>query len=161
MDRICFIAIVILISVASFTHAANDALPEAQLDDPQAVLDADLEAMQGLWVREYKNPAGALYRVEKLVEGDRDTVTHVDQNGNVIHAHQSDFKLERSGRVRIYTFSNSTAIAGPNIGGQRAGPESYVYRLQGKTMFEVWGLLEGDRRPLGVLVWKKEQGKPK
>ncbi len=42
----------------------------------------DLEAMQGVWVREFANPAGVRMRVEKKVEGEADTVTEFDAQGN-------------------------------------------------------------------------------
>ncbi|MCA9249315.1 MAG: hypothetical protein KDA42_19470 [Planctomycetales bacterium] len=143
--------------LAALSSAARAADEARKFDSPEvAELKADLNAMQGRWAREYKNAAGAKFRVEKLVEGNQDTVTHLDANGNIIHAHRSDFKLERAGAVKLYTFSNSEAIAGPNLGARREGPRSFLYRIENNTMYEVWGLTSGDASPLAVLVWKRE-----
>jgi hypothetical protein len=116
---------------------------------------ADLEALQGTWFREFTNPAGVKMRVEKKVEGEANLVTHFDAQGNVVHAHASDFELERHGPLRVFTVKGSVATAGPNMGMRQGGRRSFVYRIEGDRMIEAWGLLDADRGPPNVFVWER------
>src|SRR5688572_18133859 len=63
--------------------------PIAPADGAKSPDAADLEAMQGLWVYHAANAAGVKIRIEKSIDGNSDTVTHFDANGNTIHAHAS------------------------------------------------------------------------
>ncbi len=115
----------------------------------------DLEAMQGVWFREFANPAGVRMRVEKKVEGEADVVTEFDAQGNIVHAHTSTFELAQHGPLRTYVIRNTLVTAGPNTGARRGG-RAFVYRLEGNRMIEAWGLLETDRGGPIVLVWQKQ-----
>ena len=115
----------------------------------------DLEAMQGVWFREFANPAGARMRVEKTVEGEADTVTEFDAQGNIVHAHTSTFELAQHGPLRTFAIRNTLVTAGPNMGARRGG-RAFVYRLEGNHMIEAWGLLETDRGRPNVFVWQKQ-----
>jgi hypothetical protein len=120
-----------------------------------AAAKEDLAAMQGTWTYEFTNSVGAVFRVEKAVVDDRDTVTQYDQNGNVIHAHVSDFALERHGPFRVFTIKGTLVTAGPDTGKKRPGPRSFTYRIDGDKMIEAWGLLETDRGGPRVIVWDR------
>jgi hypothetical protein len=134
------------------TKPAATKPPEAE-DDAEA--KQDLEAMQGTWAYEYTNKAGARFRVEKAVVGERDTVTHFDQQGNLIHTHVSEFELRREGPFRVFVIRNTLVTAGPDSGERRPGPRSFAYRIEGEKMIEVWGLLETDRGAPRVVVWDR------
>jgi len=151
-----------LVLNASLGHAADAARPELPAEKPaaergeaQAAAKQDLAAMQGTWTYEYKNQAGAVFRVEKAVVEERDTVSHFDQQGNLIHAHVSDFELVRQGPLRLFKILNSTVTAGPDTGKQHGAPRAFCYRIEGDKMMEVWGLLETDRGGPRVIVWAR------
>ena len=127
----------------------------AAADGAKTPEQADLDAMQGLWTYSAANAAGVKIRIEKSVDGNSDTVTHFDANGNTIHAHASTFELKRHGPLKIFTILNSTVIAGPDQGRQRPGNRSYVYRIEGDNLIECWGLLETDRGPPKVILWTR------
>jgi hypothetical protein len=147
--------------VLSLTSIAADrpaeSLPENPPADPTA---ADLQGMQGNWTREFTNRQGAPMRLEKLIDGNRDTVDEFDTNGNKIRSHSANFKLKLEGSVRIFTFSNLVVNAGPDLGAQFPGPTSFIYKLDGDTMYEVWGLLDGNKNPPLVFVWKRNKNNP-
>jgi hypothetical protein len=115
----------------------------------------DLAAMQGTWTYDFTNSAGAVFRVEKVVVDGRDTVAHYDQQGNLIHSHVSTFELKRHGPFRVFTILGTAVTAGPNTGEKRPAPRSFTYRIDGDKMIEAWGLLETDRGPPRVIVWKR------
>jgi hypothetical protein len=147
---------------SGISRAADGARPELPPKKPaaggvdaEATAKADLAAMQGTWTYEYKNQAGAVFRVEKSVVGDRDTVSHFDQQGNLIHSHVSDFELVREGPLRLFKILNSTVTAGPDTGKQHGAPRAFCYRIEGDKMSEVWGLLETDRGGPRVIVWDR------
>ena len=94
-------------------------------------------------------------RVEKTVTDNRGEVSEFDPNGNLFHASTSNFKLSQEGQVRVYTFSNYVVTAGPNAGAQMQGSKSFLYRIDGDKMFEVWGMREGDREPPATYLWER------
>jgi hypothetical protein len=131
------------------------AKPAEKKSEPKDAAQEDLAAMQGTWTYEYKNQAGAVFRVEKAVVDDRDTVSHFDQQGNLIHSHVSDVELVREGPLRLFKILNSTVTAGPDTGKQHGAPRAFCYRIEGDKMIEVWGLLETDRGGPRVIVWDR------
>jgi hypothetical protein len=140
---------------------AADRPAKPSVNDPPADRTAgDHQAMQGRWYREATNPQGAVFRIEKVIDGHRDTITHFDANGNTIHSHSGTFKLSLEGNVRIFTFSNITVTAGPNLGAQIPGPGSFAYKLEGDTLYEIQGLLTTDSRPLLAFAWKRIKNNP-
>ena len=145
-----FIASVLIVATLVSTGWAIDNAAPAE-----KTAEDDLKTMQGRWTREYVNPQGAPFRVEKLIDENRDGVTHFDAMGNAIHAHQATFKLRREGEVRIFTYSNLEIVAGANTGAKQPGPASYIYRLEGDLLFEFHGALDGDRTPPTIIVWKR------
>src|SRR3954463_7752794 len=86
------------------------AAPAASPEPPSA--EDDLKALQGTWERtqvlpeQPGEPGKKVGRVVKVVTGNRETVTTYDAAGNVTYAHAVQFRLEREGKVRVYTFFN-------------------------------------------------------
>jgi hypothetical protein len=160
MRRMVLITVAVF-SVLGATLVAADRpakLPPANpAADPTA---ADLQAMQGRWSREAANRQGAPLRFEKLIDGNRDTVDEFDANGNKIRSHSATFNLKHEDSVRIFTFANLVVTGGPVLGAQFPGPASFIYKLDGDTMYEVWGLLEGNKNPPLVFVWKRNKNNP-
>lgn len=166
-SRFCVVA-VLLIAGASLCRAADPQSAALKEDAPRVErpvdpteatpAEQDLAEMQGVWLYEYANAAGVKMRVEKKVDGESDVVTQYDAAGNVVYSHASTFQLERHGPLRVFTILTSVVTAGPDMGMQRGKlPRSFVYRIEGNKMMEVWGLLEVDRGPPRVILWQKRE----
>jgi hypothetical protein len=160
MRRMPFMVVAFWAAFCSALAAADRPAEIPPAEVPADKTAADQQAMQGRWFREAANRQGAIFRIEKLIDGTRDTITEFDANGNTIHSHTGTFKLTLDGSVRLFTFSNITVTAGPNLGAHIPGPGSFIYKLDGDTLYEFQGLLEGDRRPLAVYVWKRVKNNP-
>lgn len=132
-------------------QAAGKVVPEPPSED----IAADLKELQGTWFCEVANAAGVKMRVEKKVAGESDVVTHFDAQGNVVHAHASEFELERHGPLRVFTVTGSVATAGPNMGMRHGARRSYVYRIQGDRMIEAGGLIDTDVGPPSMVIWQR------
>ena len=123
--------------------------------------EADLKALQGTWERSQvlPEPPGQPAqggRVVKVVTGNRETVTSYDRSGAQTYAHAVEFRLERQGDVRVFTFFNREVTAGPAKGQKVPEPSSYIYRIRGDTFEEVWGFLPADeKRELLAARWKR------
>ena len=119
----------------------------------------DLKALQGTWERTQliPGPQGPQEgRVVKEVKGNRETVRSYDKDGKETYAHAVEFRLERQGEVRVYTFFNREVIAGPSKGQKVPEPSSYIYRLRDDTFEEVWGFLPGqEKRELLAAKWRR------
>jgi hypothetical protein len=122
----------------------------------------DLKALQGTWERtqvlpeQPGEPGTRTGKVVKLVTGNRETVTTYDGAGNVTYAHTVEFRLERQGNVRVFTFFNREVTAGSTKGRKVPEPSSYIYRLSGDAFEEVWGFLPGqEKRDLLAAKWKR------
>ncbi len=153
MKPLCVALLLTVLSCLALAADRKQAVePADKAVDP---LEQDLKVMQGRWLREEKNTAGQVIRIEKLIDGDQDTNTHMDPNGNVIHAHSSNFKLSREGGVRVFTFNNLVVTAGPKIGTRQQKPESFLYRVNSTKLVEVWGLRDGDAEVLNVFIWRR------
>ena len=125
-------------------------------------VEQDLKALQGRWERPMSGDDDAQHgaaRVEKEVKGNRETVTYYDDAGKVVFATTADFKLEASGRVRLYTFSNLKVTQGQDKGGASDRPLSYIYRVEGDLYHEAHGLLTDS--PAGstpsVVRWERKK----
>jgi hypothetical protein len=126
--------------------------------DPPSVED-DLKALQGTWERTQMMPGQTgpqSGRVVKEVTGRRETVTSYDGEGKVTYAHAVEFRLERQGSVRVFTFFNREITAGPEKGRKVTEPASYIYRVRSDTFEEVWGFLPGqEQRELLAAKWRR------
>jgi hypothetical protein len=85
-------------------------------------------------------------------------VTWYGRDGEVLRSQRAEFELSRSGKVRIFTFSNIEVLEGPGKGQKASTSGSYIYRVQNDLFVEVGGLLiderYADRSPY-LLKWKK------
>jgi hypothetical protein len=122
-------------------------------DDPQEA--ADLAAIAGLWERSVVTPDGRTFRILKDVKDGGETLTTVDQDGRILHAHTVDIRLKREGAIRVFLFSNRRITEGPDRGRRVAGSSGYAYRVRGDELVEVHGLLDIDDGEPGVVVWKR------
>jgi len=121
-------------------------------DDDNA---AELKRIGGRFERFFQNAAGTTFRALKEVDGDQSSVTTFDDVGNVVESHGSTIKVEKRGGVRVLSFFNFVVTAGPNKGHVELGTSSYIYRMEGDTFTEVWGLLDGDDSPPRMFQWRR------
>ena len=143
------------------TAAAQDKDPDS---DP---LVQDLKLLQGKWelLHGKDGTDGPTLRSVKEIEGNRETLRRYDvKSGKLIRENTVEFILTRSGDVRVFTFYP--------VGGDPKQGQSFVYKVDGESFFDIPGLLQGDSyrnyqdSPI-VWHWKKfkegnaaEQGQP-
>jgi hypothetical protein len=127
----------------------------------QSRLEYDLALMQGLW--EAEKPAeydSGFGRITKHLEGNKETVTFYNSNGDVLSQHTVDFNLEQSGRVSLFTFRNMKITAGESKG--RAMPKgvsrSYIYTVNRGAFVEILGALDGSTSQPQMTQWKRAAG---
>lgn len=119
----------------------------------------EVKKLQGTWESVTRYADGTTQRWVKVVGGNKDTVSIYDGQEKLLHAHTSDFRVEPSGKVWIFTYSNFTVTIGPDKGQKHPEPVSYVYRCEGDTFTEAHGLLPGDLQEPSVMVWKRVKEK--
>ncbi len=112
------------------------------------------KAVQGKWVR-HQTTANGPIKIVKEHKAQNTIVTAYDDKGNVIYSHESEFKIEQSGKVRIFTFFNRTITAGPNVGQKIKEPVSFVYRVAENRFIEVHGVLDGDTNAPNMIIWDR------
>lgn len=112
------------------------------------------KAVQGKWVRHQATANGPV-KIVKEHKGQRTIVTAYDEKENVIYSHESEFKTEQSGKVRIFTFFNRTITAGPNAGQKSKEPVSFVYRVAENRFIEVHGILDDDANAPNMIIWDR------
>ncbi len=87
------------------------------------------------------------------------SVTLSDAQGNVLHAHHAQYKLERTGQVRIFSYWNRTVTEGPDKGLVDPRPRSYIYRVHDGHFFEIHGLKLQDEQQPSILIWDRLEAK--
>jgi hypothetical protein len=112
------------------------------------------KAVQGKWVR-HQTTANGPVKIVKEHKGQKTIVTAYDDKKNVIYSHESEFKVEQSGKVRIFTFFNRTITAGPNAGQTFKEPASFVYRVAANRFIEVHGVLDLDTNAPNMIIWDR------
>ena len=120
----------------------------------EAAAATELAEVQGKWVRTIRTDSGT-FKVVKEHKGNKTTVTFMDSEGRIVQAKSSEFRLENSGKVRIFTFFNNLITAGPQKGRTNKEPHSYIYRVVGDTFVEVNGLLIDDDAAPVAFTWKR------
>ncbi|MEZ6090482.1 MAG: hypothetical protein R3C05_21180 [Pirellulaceae bacterium] len=118
--------------------------------------DAELAAIQGKWSRSVETDRGT-YKIVKEHKGNTTTLTVTDSNDRVIEAKSSEFRLDTTSKIRVFTFFNNTFTAGPNKGHTIDRPHSYVYGIENDKFYEVRGLLIDEDDALSVIVWDRVQ----
>lgn len=108
--------------------------------------------IQGTWRLEQDN---GRYSV-KTISGLTGKLTRYDADGNVTHAHESEFDLSEHDGIRRFRLKKLTITAGPDKG--MVVPEvfldGYVYRIEGDEFIEAQGLEAGGRK-MRVFRWKR------
>jgi hypothetical protein len=144
-------------SLAAVSFAAVSATAWADDD-----LQKDLAGMQGVWEGPAHPVEPGILRITKEIKGNVETVTAYGEGGKLLRKHRNPFKLSRSGDVRVWTATDVEILEGPQKG-TKSRPDfsySYIYRLDGDTLYEAQGLLAGDEakniRP-ALYTWKRKK----
>jgi len=116
---------------------------------------AEMKRLEGRFERSFTNGAGTVFRTVKDVANGQSTVVTYDDVGNVVDSHIAQFKVEKRGPVRVFSFFNLQVTAGPNKGHTQVDTNSYIYRIEGDTIIEAWGLLENDPNAPRMFSWKR------
>ncbi len=157
--RILVTAIVLLAAVAVARSA-----PSTPSDSPapkKPIADKSLDAVQGTWERVVTRADGVkLGRVVKLTNGNKESVAYYDADDQLVRRHTATISVSRKQGIRYFTYSNLEVTDGADRGQKFPGPSSYVYKVQGDTFLEIYGL-DDDDKPLQILVWKKVVTEPK
>lgn len=153
---------VVAAAVMLLASAAASVAPESQ---SRGVADApgrqDLLAVQGRWEREEGSPGAPYRHVVKEVMGNEEVVVYYRPDGTIWRAHRAQFKLSRTGDVKVFTFSNVQVTDGDGKGSRFPGPSSYIYQATDRQFKEVSGLLPGqESQPIAALTWKRAKEEP-
>ena len=127
----------------------RDAVREAEVE-----AGADLEAVEGKWVRKIKTDQGT-FTITKEHRGRKTTLTVTDSQGNLVDGKTSEFRLERRDQVRVFTFFNNVYTHGPYRGRSVDTESSYIYRVIGDSFVEIRGALVGDPDAPDAFVWER------
>jgi len=118
----------------------------------------ELNPLQGQWERELtpEDLKAGLRRAVKEIKGNKETVTFYGEDNKLLRRHTVDFKLEKNGDIRVFTYFNMEVTDGDGKGNKRNDPVSYVYRVYEDRFFEVTGLLPGqEQQAVTVFLWKR------
>lgn len=127
-------------------------LSEAAADDTEAQL---LQDVQGTWVRHVRTAQGRV-TIAKEHSGTNTTLVAYDAQNQVLYAHKSQFKVEKSGQVCVLTFFHRTITAGPHAGKAINGSASFAYRIANNQFIEVRGILENDPEAPSMVIWDRK-----
>ena len=131
--------------------------PEAAkmlFDLPEATPE-EYAQVEGQWQLAQDTGQTATQRRIKTHRDGKTTVTTYDDAGKIVSKHSSEYKLKRSGLVRIFVYSNVVPATGPSQGHTIPGPFYYAVNVQDNRFLEVYGLLAGDDRSPRVLCWDR------
>ncbi|MCS7469202.1 hypothetical protein NZK35_21325 [Stieleria sp. ICT_E10.1] len=155
MKHITQLCLVACVCVCGSTLAEVPSSSPQKTEPPQ-FSPADLAEVQGTWVRTVKTDAGT-YTMTKEHRGNETTLTITSSDDRVVESKTSEFRLETTGKVRIFTFFNNRFTAGANRGRTANAPQSYIYRVTDDTFVEVRGMLIADDSKPAVVTWKRVQ----
>ena len=133
------------------TTAARTPAAEADLKD-------DLGKIQGKWKATVGKDDGATHWTLET-KGNKTTLTIRSRSGDDLAKLECDFKLERHGKFKAYTYSNIKFLSGEKEGqtdltGGKS--RSSIYKLEGDSVFHtIGGLREDDEQEPLLIRWEK------
>ena len=99
-------------------------------------LETDLKLLQGSWELHHGGRKPTTRSVKTIV-GNKETLQRFNiATGKKTHEHSVEFKLSKSGDVRVMTFYR--------VGGNPDLGMSYVYKVTEQDFWDIPGLLHGD-----------------
>jgi len=144
MDRVNTLASLALFVLVCSPAWCADA-PKPGADDASK---ANLAMVQGKWER--KPEGGEVRRATKEIQGNKETVTFYGNGDAILRRHRVEFRLDRKGDVNLFTYFGGEIVEGEGKGTAfPASPQSYIYRVDQGSFFEVFGFLPGqDAKPV-------------
>lgn len=130
-----FAANLFAISFALICDAQDKDVQETLKTNPE--LAADLKLLQGSWELHHGNEGKGRpnTRSVKTIEGNKETLRRYSvQTGNLVREHSVEFRLSKSGSVRVMTFFG--------VGGSPEQGLSYVYKVDEENFWDIPGLLQ-------------------
>jgi hypothetical protein len=143
-------------SIAAVLGLSVVGVRERSSADDKTAKDA-LALVQGRWERTDKDQDGKTVRITKDIDGNKETITYIGEDGTIAAAHQVDFKLEESSGINIFKYFNMTSTAGPDKGKTFPGEFSYIYKVDKQRFVEAVGLMGDDTREPRIVIWTRSK----
>jgi hypothetical protein len=146
------------ITLLALSHLIINSV-NAQVQDLPSLKNQDtneLALVQGKWYWD-QELGGRKLHTEKESIGNRTILKTYDEYGEVVYGHVCEFKVEKQGPVKIFTFWNLVDTDGPNKGKfSFKKPYSFIYRIRENGDFtEVHGFLNDERRLPELRIWRR------
>ena len=128
--------------------------PVRAADDP---LKADHAKLQGKWKSTIAGASGQSFTTLEI-KADKSILHITNKDGDTIFKGESDFKLEKAGKFKVYTYSNLKVLAGDSEGQTllTEGKSKYsIYKFDGDIFVTVGGVREDDEDKPRLVRWEK------
>ena len=143
----------IVTALAAFALVLSAITPLSAADsDPKD----DLAKLQGKWKATVTTDEGKSNWTLEIKANK--TKVLIERDGETVFKGESDFKLEKVGQFKAYTYFNLEVQSGSNAGEKRlTGGEtrSSVYRLDDDAFITAGGFSEGDKTEPSLIKWTK------
>lgn len=139
----------VVVSMTALSFVQADESQDSHVEEKE-----DAAALAEAWAHIVKPKDGPVRKVKEH-KGHKTTVTIFSENGDIRAAKRSQFRIDRTARVQIFTFFNNVITAGPGKGQSEPEATSYIYRIEGNTFREVNGMLVGDKSMPIAFSWKR------
>ena len=143
--------IVTALAALAFVLPSITPLSAADLD-----LKDDLTKLQGKWKATVTTDEGKSNWTLEIKANK--TKVLIERDGETVFKGESDFKLEKVGQFKAYTYFNLEVQSGSNAGEKLlTGGEtrSSVYRLDDDAFITAGGFSEGDKTEPSLIKWTK------
>ena len=140
--------------LACFALALLGLAPVRAAEDP---LKADHAKLQGKWKSTIAGANGQSFTTLEF-KGDKSILHITNKDGGTIFKGESDFKLEKAGKFKVYTYSNLKVLAGENEGQTLYADgknKSSIYKFDGDVFVTVGGVREDDEDKPRLVRWEK------
>ena len=147
---------VIALGMTVVSPLSVSAQESAKAKEPTQVRAAD--QIKGKWVLHRETPQGRYTTIKQHVDGSS-IVTTYDPAKNPVAAHRSEYRVDDSGGANVFRYRNKVVLIGPNKGSKDPTVSEYIFRIEGKTFYEVHGMLPGDKGKPRLVVWHRYEDK--
>ena len=131
----------------------------------QAKVEQDeFSKAQGKWELVYMSERAKPPRWMKEIKGNKESVWVLGDTGEVAYRHHAEIRLEKSGNVKLFTYSNKVVEDLRGGPGTEMKGGTYIYRVDDQTFAEVHAFLTGVYDPQAqdvepakpsMLIWRR------
>ncbi len=146
MNKLITLAALLILATGNFTAPAAE-------DE----LKTDLAKLQGKW-RGTLTDGGNTSHWALDVKGSKTTLTVKSDGGDEVFKGEFDFKLERHGKFKAYTYTNLKILSGDNAGETRltdGKSKSSIYKLEDDVFTTISGFRDDDSDKPHLIKWEK------